>query len=1719
MEENTLGKLENSRRAWKTAITKHISGLTRHIAEEDSKAVEKRLPKLKEAFLKFEEAHDELSGHIESDDDMEKNDLYFVEVEGKYAAAIKESKAFLKSTSQNKTEAKPSLSAESKTGENVPFASKELAYLTNLSRLESEKFDGDPSRYHVFTSVFEESVKYIEDPKVKLVRLIQCTTGKANDSIKSCILMDGKMGYEIARKTLLERFGDDHLVCENMLQNIRRGKQVKTAEELRNLADELKHCFLTLKGMNRVHEIESQRCIVEVSERLQNHLRNRWKREAVDSVTTYKRYPCFEEFVEFVSKEARIANDPVYGNLHPKDSKDTTITPNSVKPKSFSTSFSSRASSDKKSFTKCILCSEEHRLLHCEAFRAKRPSERLDLVRRYKLCEICLLSNHCTSNCRRQYVCGVPNCGKRHSKYIHVDNSNMRNNSVPETSEVRMVNASVRIDGEVHMPTVAISVNQKQDVCAILDSASTNSFCTRNLADKLRLKGTDVSFALNTLNQTKENVTSNMVDLYLTSLDGSDALEVHNVFVIDEIPIKTSCPDVSCFSHLSGLQFVAGGQNIDLLIGQDNSEALIPLEVRRGKTGEPFACRTMFGWALNGPSNKCNKLNRNVVAHFISANGDSVEDKLNRLWDIECEDRVGHVLSQEDVKVEKLWNDHARLVNGHYELPIPFRENAFFPSNIKLASSRLTALKHKLNKDGLFERYQDELFKLFREGYAEFVPECEIEKSEGVWYLPHHAVINDKKPEKLRIVFDCASRYLGESLNEKCLQGPDYINKLLGVLIRFRQDEYAVMGDIESMYYQVKVPTEQRDYLRFLWYDNVGSLIHCRMTCHVFGGVWCASSTTYALRRTVEEFEPSPIVADTVLRSFYVDDCLRSEQSKSQVLEVVRGTADLLAKAGFKLTKFVANDYDVLESIPSESRAVKVKELISECQSKVLGVRWDVASDELYFETRMKWEGKITRRSMLSFIAAMYDPLGILGPVLVVGKMLLQEATRRKLSWDDKVPEDLCDQWESWLIALATLSQVRIPRCIKLHDSFDAVFELHHFCDASERAYGCCSYLRTVMKDGDIRVSLLFAKARVTPLKTMSIPRLELQAAVLAVNADRMLKSELDFDLLKSSFWTDSEIVLSYICNETKRFQTFVGNRIGTIRQFSQPSQWHHVRGSDNPADIISRGSYVESDQLWLRGPDFLKFHRSDWKMSSCNISLAEDDPEIKQASKISPITACVSRVSNDPLQYFVEYFSDWNRLKRAVGWMLRFKDFLRKEKSVAPGDLTFDEVKRAELAVLTFVQGQYYGAELQNLSKTKFVGRLSSLKDLSPFLSEDGLIKVGGRLENSGLSENQKHPCVIPYQHHVASLLARHFHEIAHLGCEWVVSQMRQKYWITRARSVVKKVRYSCMKCRKLFNAPCVQQMANLPAERLDPSKPPFTFTGVDCFGPLLIKRGRTEIKRYGCIYTCLTTRAIHLEKLDCMNTDSFLNGFRRFVSRRGFPEKVFSDNGSNFVGGKAELEKSLQQLNESKIYRYALAKGVEWNFIPPNAPHMGGVWERMVQTVKKVLLSFSDISYRLDDELLMTFLCEVENILNGRPITKASEDVKDPAPLSPNHLLLLKECPAISPGVFQAADLYKKRWRVVQYMADQFWQRWLHEYLPELQRRNKWLRASRNLKVGDLILLCDENTPRGIWPMGLVQEVFKGGDGLVRSVKVRTKSTTLVRPIVKCVLLEASD
>ena len=430
---------------------------------------------------------------------------------------------------------------------------------------------------------------------------------------------------------------------------------------------------------------------------------------------------------------------------------------------------------------------------------------------------------------------------------------------------------------------------------------------------------------------------------------------------------------------------------------------------------------------------------------------------------------------------------------------------------------------------------------------------------------------------------------------------------------------------------------------------------------------------------------------------------------------------------------------------------------------------------------------------------------------------------------------------------------------------------------------------------------------------------------------------------------------------------------------------------------------------------------------------------------------------------------------------------------------------------------------------------KLSSLSKLDPFIDLDDLIHVGGRLKNSEQDSRQKYPVVIPKKSVASRLLIRKAHEeVAHLGrCSTMNKLRRDGFWIIGAHSAVKSYIDKCRRCRELRGKLGEQKMANLPEERVVPS-PPFTHCGADMCGPWIVKEGRKELKRYGCIFTCLSCRAVHIEVTTRMDADALIQALRRFIARRGQVSSIRTDNGTNFVGAENELKRCIEEMDHDKIREFLTAKGCDWivwKRNPPEASHMGGIWERQIRSIRTILTSLmKDHSSMLSDEALRTFMAETEAIINSRPLTVDS--LSDPCsqiPLSPTQLLTFKSDVVFPPpGVFERADVYsRKYWRRVQYLANEFWSRWKTEYLSSLQTRQKWRSPSRNFMVGDVVLVKDSEifTRRNGWPMARVEEAIPSSDGLVRKVKLRVAykqaDTTrfLIRPISKLALLVGMD
>ncbi|XP_071493377.1 uncharacterized protein [Diadema antillarum] len=1686
---------------------------------------------------------------------------------------------------------------------------------SSLPQRNVQPFDGNPMYFHSFMRAFEHVIESkTTDNSDRLYFLEQYTRGEANEVVRSCMYGDNHQQAFIKAKALLgKKFGNKHQVLDRMMKKAEAWPNVKNedAEGLQSYTLFVTELSNLAKDLQLEQEINHTQHIKMVISKLPFKLRDKW-RYTVDTIQEVHEEPLtFADVVRFVSRQSRIVNNPLYGDITgtPK-SGEGRANPSKATPSKPRQSFSTVLKNDERK--KCLYCNKDnHHLTDCRIFTKKPHDQKVQFCRMKGLCFACLRGSHFSKDCKERLKCEL--CQNNHPTVLHrnpahsderkseaqsqVENAesettqrkeresdtgvqstrNGEGTRVVENHTCSMTNRGVTMDAQPAIIPVVVrsrATGREVNTYAFIDSGSNGTFCTEALKERLQVKGKSRMIHLQTMTDEKVVRTHVLHDLEICSINGKDDFSLPEVYTRASIPVsKDDIPrkvDLEKWSYLQEVEMPEIDAEVDILIGNNVPKAFEPLRVISSQDGGPFACQSRLGWMVYGCQRHDNRKRQWITSHRAQVKGlDDIQEKLSSLYNTDFTELLSNDKEEISVEDEKFLRDVGktiRLRDQHYEIGLPFRREIDLPNNRPLAEQRLEHLKRKFQRQPDFhQKYKECMETTIQSRYAEKIGEQELTGTKGkVWYLPHHGVLHPQKG-KLRVVYDCSAQYHGASLNHELLKGPDLTNSLFGVLTRFRLGEVAIMADIEAMFSQVLVPRVDRDFLRFLWWkdgDFQQPLIEYRMCVHVFGAISSPSCANYALQRTADEHVKSSFrdVVEIIHRNFYVDDCLYSTDSVEKAIETTEELTKTCQKGGFHLTKWNSNKREVLEQIPAEERAKVVKDFNFEeggmPTERALGMLWHTEDDAFGFKIQMK-ERPPTRRGILSTVCALFDPIGCVSPVTLQAKQLLQTLCRLGLGWDEPIPSELLRKWQTWQRELPHLSEFKMPRCL-MPGPFRAAksITLHHFADASEKGYGTVSYIRTVNDQGEVKCSFLMSKARVAPLKQISIPRMELTAATVAVRINRLVKEELGVHVPVDDtyFWTDSMTVLRYIRSETARFKTFVANRIAVIKDGSRVNQWRHVESALNPADLCSRGCRVApflNMKLWKEGPDFLHADESMWPAQPENLVMAStDDPELKRkilACDVECDEPCLRETKStfvtnakerdetlDPVGRLLSHYSDWTSMRKAVAWMLKLKEMLKMKKRGQRDDtgeatkLTTKDMENAEEAIFRYVQGQAFAPEIATLrgeeskvnGKRNGVKKSSSIYKLDPTL-DNGLLRVGGRLSKAALPMEAKHPLILPKGHHVSELILRNIHvNSGHCGRNYILSNLQQRYYMPGANSAVRKMLRRCVMCRRRRGQLMQQKMADLPKDRVMPDKPPFTHVGVDYFGPVEVKRGRSMVKRYGVMFTCLTIRAVHIEKADSLDTDSCIAAIRRFQARRGAIKEMRSDNGTNFVGAERELRQAIESWNLDQLNNALLQRNIQWTFNPPGGSHHGGVWERQIRTVRQLLFSLTKQQV-MSDESLQTLFCEVESIINSRPITRVSDDPNDLEALTPNHLLQLKSTPLLPPSVTRQTDIYaRRRWRQVQYMADIFWRRWLKEYLPQLQERQRWVCRNRNIQVGDVVLVVDDTLPRNVWPMGRIQRTIPDREGLVRRVEVKTKTGVYLRPISKlCLLLEGDS
>ena len=733
-------------------------------------------------------------------------------------------------------------------------------------------------------------------------------------------------------------------------------------------------------------------------------------------------------------------------------------------------------------------------------------------------------------------------------------------------------------------------------------------------------------------------------------------------------------------------------------------------------------------------------------------------------------------------------------------------------------------------------------------------------------------------------------------------------------------------------------------------------------------------------------------------------------------------------------------------------------------------------------------------------MSQIFDPFGLISPFILRAKLIIQNLWELKLGWDEDLPQNICTLWQEFRNEIKFIENLKIPRYISIN-SFS--IELHAFCDASERAYGFCIYVRLIdCNSASIAVHLMLSKTRVAPLKCLTIPKLELCAAHLMTKGIESLSKRIIANHIFA--WSDSQIVLAWIKKSPLSLKQFVANRIQYIQSISHIGSWNYIRSNDNPADICSRGMALNNlleSKKWWNGPEFLSFR--DYQVMPTDDFNEITVPELKET--IFTLTSTIQEFN------LLDKFSSLLKLLCVTSFIKRFIFNCRNSEADRKfGFITTQEIQSALESLIKISQDKFFRGEIKVLKNSKPISN-KILLSLSPFVDKNNIMRVGGRLQLSELPFNEKYPIILHHKCHLAVLLARdcHFKHI-HAPPSIMLSALRQNYWIIGMNKLVKSIFRKCLTCIEQRAKPKPQLMGNLPADRVRYARP-FLHVGVDYGGPFTIRlskgRGKTTLKAYLALFVCFSTRAVHLEAVSDLTGEAFLACLRRFISRRGLPNTIYSDNGRNFCAASKYLSGmySLLSEKENNINKFMIENQITWKFSPAYAPHFGGLWEAGIKSAKsyiKIIINDTILTF----EELSTLFAQVEGILNSRPLIPMTNDPNDLQVLTPGHFLIGE--PLISlPDTESAPEMnLRSRWTVTQQKLNSFWKQWHRNYLQELQKRVKWKRPIEDLKIDDMVLVRNNNFPFK-WNLGRVREIFKGSDGHVRVVSIKVSKGIIRR------------
>lgn len=1714
-------KRRGAAKSWVSRSLKELEDLFED-ADTSLELLDAAVSKLDQRLAAYEALQTEVELLLDEPDDLD--------------ADIDETDQFLRNARKIRAQAVTRFKKLSGVDDKASTTSKERSEV-KLPRLELPKYSGDLTEWQSFWDRFEALVDQSELPDISKFSYLQSILkGEALSVIQGLALSSAN--YKVACDLLKERFGRPERIIFAHVQGLLnislppRAKGAGQCESLWKLQDQLLCHVRSLEGLGISGDKYGVVLSPIILSKLPQDIRLEWSRESSGLEGD------LEWLLKFLQQE-------IQRRERSETFKDVTVEKGTVRhevERKKVSSASALQTTSEEVPTHCVFCQKRHKSEKCWEMLKLDMTAREEKVKQKGLCFKCLLTGHHSRLCKGKVKCSL--CGGNHNVLFcrafrpsngandpprketvthkpsdHV--SSQSSNAVSSAESVGHVSIShdQRVKSTV-LQTAKIKVltngGDSVDATVMFDLGADTTYVSHDFVRRIKPKWVTSKYTSYSAFGNKKSQGSkerNVYDVNLLDTQGHN----HSVCAVEVMSI---CPPLrrqrvpeevlQSLSHLPLADDYGHDRDLtlDILVGVDNYWRFVSAD-SAVRLDDLVAQKSVFGWILSG---SCLKSHEETVSHqmlCISTANHVNESDLHNFWKLES---VG-IYTEKDVPTKnpvlENFEDSVQFVDGRYEVALPWKNEDVklkLLDNENVARKRLSVLNYKFVKNPDLKEAYDEVLKGYEEnGIVVEVPLSEMESPYPTYYMPHRPVIRECVSTKIRPVFDAsAAGPNGISLNNCLESGPSLIPDLVEILLRFRRWNVALTADITKAFLQIGVQRADQDVHRFLW--QCGNRVRVMRFVRVpFGN----TSSPFLLNATIQHHlnaYPESATVKELKENLYVDDWLSGAYTVEEASKMLGEAQKILSGAGMTLSKWHSNS-DFL--INQHCQYFESEDDVT----KLLGMYWNSSEDVFSFKglnLDEKFDLCFTKRNVLSLIARMFDPLGLISPFTMYAKILFQEIWRLGLGWDDTLPNDLQLKFQCWVDSIKTIKNFEIDRCyfpMLLLRSFEGL-EMHAFSDASEKGYGSIVYLRMPKSQEEFYVSFVMSRTKVAPIKRVTLPRLELLGALLSARLICFVKSALHLpDSVRVACWTDSKVALSWIKGDPSKWKMFVANRVTEIQTLTSPSDWFHCPGTDNPADLMTRG--VLADQLigndmWLRGPKWL----SDSSCFCTGITVDYNVHSFATPNEENVGEDLVMAVNEEATSVFnFCRFSDFTKVMNVVAWVRRFIHNCKNNGSKHTGPLTYEELSQAKDTIVTCVQKGSYEKEMNALSQEKSLPRCSSLRKLDPFLDSNGLLRIKGRLQYSELSYDSKHPIIIP-NCHVAKLIVQFQHKLLkHAGVHTLMSTIRNSYWIIGLRQIAKRVCRECVACKRFDSRPCSQPAPPLPELRVKSSFP-FAITGLDYAGPLFAVDQPSK-KLYILLFTCAVTRSVHLELTDSLSVPDCVLAIRRFSARRGLPSVIYSDNAKTFVSVANMLQQYFSMLSP------------EWKFIAPRSPWWGGWWERLVRSVKSALKKSLGTRCLTKCELETT-LSEVEACINSRPLTYVSEDHDVNKPLTPSHFLIGRVAgfqPQVSDEHVNISSKHLSEREVVRKrQLDKFWKMWSDDYLRNLPPTVKGFKPNCNVKKGSLVLLREDNVPRMNWPLGIITDLFPGSDGIVRCVNVKTAKGVLCRSIQKLHDLEIS-